>query len=137
MKNVVVDVDAAGPILTYLIIERMPPETRIEFEKPVKDKTTLPTVNDVTSSINTSLRTLELIGAAGRPTNNIQQANKHRTNNNSSQPTATNQQTHKGRSVKSFHFGAKSKSDKPNQANAFKCPFCETEHFSIRNCQNF
>lgn len=140
MKNVGVDVDAAGPILTYLIIERMPPETRIEFEKSVKDKTTLPTVNDVTSSINTSLRTLELIGAAGRPTNNIQQANKHRTNNNSSQPTATNQQTHKGRSVKSFHFGAKSKSDKPhkpNQANAFKCPFCETEHFSIRNCPKF
>lgn len=142
LKNVDVDVNAAEPILAYLIIEKMPTDTRVEFERTMSAKTTLPTMNDVKTRIDSSLRALEQLGNASDSETNIL-TNEHKTNNNV-QPAAankyTNQQTKKSRSVKSFHFGAKSKSDntnKQNKSNAFNCPLCATEHASIRNCTKF
>lgn len=60
-KNVNVDIEFSDPIIAYLIIEKLPLETRRDFEKDAVRIENLPTVNDVNERIQKSLRTLELL----------------------------------------------------------------------------
>ncbi|XP_055308629.1 uncharacterized protein LOC129572643, partial [Sitodiplosis mosellana] len=129
LKHIEIDVSAVDPIIAYLAIEKLTPETRKEFEKSAVQKKELPTVSDVTQRIQQSLRTLELLTSEEK--------------SNTTNPSKPfNSDTKK--SVKSFHSKAKStssintesRSSSPKPTKASKCVLCSLGHL-IYSCPNF
>ncbi|XP_055306864.1 uncharacterized protein LOC129571127 [Sitodiplosis mosellana] len=125
LKNVDIVVSAVDSVIAYLAIEKLPLETRKEFERGAVQKEELPTVSDVTQRIEQSLRTLELL--------------KTEEKSNQSKP---NSETKK--SVKLLHMKTKptqmtkpeNRTSSPKQTNPMKCPLCSLEH-AVYSCPEF
>lgn len=135
LKNVNVSIENVDPIVAYLVIEKLPPETRKEFEKDAVLNQNLPSVKDVDDRIQNSLRTLELLESTkAEKTNESQQSkqSKEKVNHNS---------------IKSFHFSkgkneaisrpsTRDSSLSSNRENEVKYTSCSKKH-SISVCPNF
>lgn len=126
LKNITIT--SSETILAYLMIEKLPTDTRKEFEKQAVESEELPTIKNVNDRIHTTIRTLEMMAPVEKP-------------QLSHQSKQSNQKT-----VKSFHFTkekattpTKSISQEPTKTSKereMKCALCSQEH-SIRNCSKF
>lgn len=132
-KNLEMDTVAIDPFIVHLSIEKLPIETRKEFEKKVakSSKDYLPSTQDVIDQIQISMRTLELI----------------QSNSLDNQIDLQSKQSKSHKSIKSLYF-TKEKSNpnsKPtsrtssmnsNHQKEIKCALCTANH-SIRTCSKF
>lgn len=141
MKNLNLNCDAIDPIIAYLSIIKLPPDTRKEFEKNAAKKRDLPNLESVTEQIQNAIRTLEQL--------------EHQTSKDveaeNSQSKQSRNPIHK--SLKSLHFGKSNSNKKGNsrpnskltsrasslnsKKREYKCVMCPDQQHPLRFCPKF
>lgn len=128
IKNVGIDAEACDPLIAHLVIERLPTETRREFENSLKQSQEFPSTEIVNDQIQKSLRILELLESSEM----AKLTDSH-----------SKELNEKAKTVKSLHFTkgtlqntSKLPSSDLNSNFEIKCVLCDLDH-SIRNCSKF